>query len=91
VYWGSLWKAPVLTKNLRGWVINRDNDVIGNFMAEAIMNTTTSGSKQVLGWQLMDPSQFSTDDDVANGILDERSWMAVVSEYILHSRLSCAL
>jgi hypothetical protein len=70
-----------LTKNLRGWVINRDGDVIGNTIAQAIMNTTTSGSKQVLGWQQLDPSSFATDEDVANGVLDERAWIAIVSKY----------
>lgn len=49
------------------------------------MNTTTSGSKNVLGWQQLDPSQFPTDDDVAQGVLDERAWLAVVSEYIFFS------
>jgi hypothetical protein len=45
------------------------------------MNTTTSGSKNVLGWQQLDPSLFPTDQDVANGVLDERAWLAIVSEY----------
>jgi hypothetical protein len=79
-YWGSLWKAPVLTSGLRAWVINRDEGVIGNTLASAIMNTTTSGAKNVLGWQQLDASLFPTDQDVANGVLEERAWLAVVSE-----------
>ena len=78
-YWGSLWKGPELTGNLRAWVINRDNGIIGGTIVEAIMNTTTSGS-QHLGWEQIDASNFATDDDVADAIVDEQAWIAVVSE-----------
>ena len=78
-YWGSLWKGPELTGNLRGWVINRDDGVIGSTVTEALINSTTSGV-QHLGWEQMDPSTFATDDDVANAILDEEAWIAVVSK-----------
>ncbi|KAG8751570.1 hypothetical protein FRC14_007767 [Serendipita sp. 396] len=78
VYWGSLWKAPVLTRNLRAWVIDRDGQALGNAVAGAIMNTTTSGIKQTLGWQKLDASMFPTNDDVALGVVDERAWVAVV-------------
>jgi hypothetical protein len=70
----------VLTSGLRAWVINRDGGVIGNTLASAIMNTTTSGAKNVLGWRQLDGDLFPTDEDVANGILDERAWLAVVSQ-----------
>lgn len=78
-FWGSLWKAPELTGNLRGLVINRDGGIIGTTLSGAIINSTTSGN-QHLGWELVDPSVFVTDEDVANAIVEEDAWVAVVSK-----------
>ncbi|KAG8815111.1 hypothetical protein FRC17_000864 [Serendipita sp. 399] len=90
VYWGSLWKAPVLTRNLRAWVIDRDGQALGNAVAGAIMNTTTSGINQTLGWQKMDPSAFPTDEDVALGVVEERAWVAVVIAQGATAKLAAA-
>jgi hypothetical protein len=78
-YWGSLWKAPELTGNLRAWVINRDDGIIGSTVTGALINSTTSGNAH-LGWEQLDPTAFATDGDVADAIVDEQAWIAVVSK-----------
>lgn len=45
------------------------------------MNTTTSGSKNILGWVQLPPSDYPTNEDVVNAVLDERTWIAVVGEH----------
>ena len=33
---------------------------------------------QHLTWVVMDPSQFATDADISNAVVDEKAWAAVV-------------
>ncbi|KIM31251.1 hypothetical protein M408DRAFT_327517 [Serendipita vermifera MAFF 305830] len=89
VYWGSLWKGPELTGNIHALVINRDDGIIGSTVAGALINSTTSGS-QHLGWEEVDPSTFATDEDVAEAIVDEAAWIAVVITSGATSRLAAA-
>lgn len=80
-YWGSLWKAPALTHQLRAWVIDREGGALGQAVSQAIMATTTSGSKAILGWQQIDATQFTNDEDIINAVVDERTWIAVVGAF----------
>jgi hypothetical protein len=80
-YWGSLWKAPVLTHQLRAWVIDREGGPLGQAVSQAIIATTTSGSKAVLGWEQIDATQFTTDQDIVNAVVDEQTWIAVVGTF----------
>jgi len=82
-YWGSLWKAPVLTHQLRAWVIDREGGPLGQAVSQAIIATTTSGSAPALGWQQIDAAQFTTDEDIINAVVDEQTWIAVVGAFSL--------
>jgi len=80
-YWGSLWKAPVLTHQLRAWVIDREGGPLGQAVLQAIIATTTSGSTPVLGWEQVDAAQFTTNEDIINAVVDEQTWIAVVGVF----------
>jgi hypothetical protein len=80
-YWGSLWKASVLTHQLRAWVIDREGGPLGQAVSQAIMATTTSGSTAVLGWQQIDAARFTTDQDILDAVVDEQTWIAVVGAF----------
>jgi len=80
-YWGSLWKAPVLAHQLRAWVIDREGGPLGQAVSQAIMATTAAGSNAALGWQQIDATQFTADEDIVNAVVDERTWIAVVGEF----------
>jgi hypothetical protein len=86
-YWGSLWKAPVLTHQLRAWIIDNEGGPLGQAVSQAIMATTTSGSKAVLGWQQIDAAQFTTRESVIDAVVDERAWIAVVGAFNLTRKL----
>lgn len=63
---------------MRAWVIDRDGGPIGHTVTTAILGSLDTGSKQVLGWQQIDAAAAGSDDDVANAVVDERTWIAVV-------------
>lgn len=68
-----------------GWVINRDGDgALGQAIIQAFeANSRGEGvaPKQHLTWTIVDPSQYPTDDDVGNAIVDEQAWAAVVGTF----------
>ncbi|KAG9019841.1 hypothetical protein FRB90_003430 [Tulasnella sp. 427] len=82
VYWGSLGETTQHVPHLKGWVINRDGDgALGQTIIQAFeANSQGQGvpPKQHLTWTVIDPSQFPTDEDVGNAIVDEQAWAAVV-------------
>lgn len=82
VYWGSLGETSDHVPNLKGWVINRDGDgALGQAIVQAFeANSRGEGvaPKQHLTWIIVDPSQYPSDDDVGNAIVDEQAWAAVV-------------
>ena len=80
-YWGSLWKAPTLTHQLRAWVIDREGGPLGQAVSQAIMATTISGSTAALGWQQVDAAQFTGVEDIVNAVVDEQTWIAVVGTF----------
>lgn len=75
-FWGALANAPKLTSNLEAWYINRDAARIGNTLWKVFSNTTAPG--QYLGWINVDPVAAGTDDDIANAIVQNQAWIAVV-------------
>ncbi|EKM59708.1 uncharacterized protein PHACADRAFT_181681 [Phanerochaete carnosa HHB-10118-sp] len=88
VFWGALSGSPQLTTNLEAWFINRDGARIGNTLWESFGNTSTPG--QHLSWSLIDPVAAGDDEDIANAIIENEAWIAVVIEANATANLSLA-
>jgi hypothetical protein len=67
-----------MTRNLDAWFIDRDGSRIGHALWDAFGNT--SASRTQLGWNYIDPADIGTNDDVAQAIVAEKAWIAVVGE-----------
>ena len=82
VYWGSLGEQQQRIPNLKMWLINRDpNGALGQGMAQAFQaNSAGSGvpTNAHVTWLFPDASEFPNDEDVINGVLNEKVWAAVV-------------
>ncbi|KDN38473.1 hypothetical protein RSAG8_09458, partial [Rhizoctonia solani AG-8 WAC10335] len=76
LYWGSL--APGLSHapNFKAWVVDFDGGPLGAFVTESIINSTKTGNKH-LDWEVKPASQFSSVQDVANQVVEEKAWAAV--------------
>lgn len=53
LYWASLYKVNERAPNVDGWIINRDNNTIGNTVENALLESTKSG--KALTWKVRDP------------------------------------
>ncbi|KAK0450591.1 uncharacterized protein EV420DRAFT_1766667 [Desarmillaria tabescens] len=71
IYWGAVWKIPA--HNLQGWVVDFDGSTVGN----AIVKGLVSSSSKVT-WTERSSSEFSGPEEVANLIVDQKAWVAVV-------------
>ncbi|GAB1528084.1 hypothetical protein RhiTH_011275 [Rhizoctonia solani] len=87
VYWGSLARSATHAPSLTTWVIDRDGGEIGQSVVQGLLETTRSGSKSHLGWRQLDPNEVS---DVAEAVIDEKAWGAVVINAGASSRLNAA-
>ena len=67
-----------MTRNLDAWFIDRDGSRIGHALWESFGNVSTT--RPQLGWRYVDPADFGTNDDVAQAIIAEKAWIAVVGE-----------
>ncbi|PBK61691.1 hypothetical protein ARMSODRAFT_623483 [Armillaria solidipes] len=83
IYWGALWKIPA--HNLRGWVVDFDGSTVGNAVVQGLTAgslsskvtfTQVSASEFPGGWQ-----------EVANRVVEQKTWVAVV----VHSNATSAL
>ncbi|GFZ47651.1 hypothetical protein JCM24511_05397 [Saitozyma sp. JCM 24511] len=71
-YWGSLWKSNRYTNKLTVRVINRDSGSIGSFVSSALLNQTN------LKYFYTSVTEFPTDAEVENDIVEEGAWAAIV-------------
>lgn len=67
-----------MTGNLEAWFIDHDKAQIGHALWQAFGNTTGDGKQ--LGWTKVNPADVGTDEDIANAIVNERAWVAVVGK-----------
>ncbi|KAL1736252.1 hypothetical protein EV714DRAFT_279599 [Schizophyllum commune] len=75
IYWGALWRIPA--HNLPGWVIDFDGGQVGSTVTNALLQSTQGGSK--ITWTTRSASDFPNGDiDVANSVVNEKIWVAVV-------------
>lgn len=88
-YFGSLSSSAHLTGNLDVWVINRDQARIGNSFVNTVKLTATSGLG-ALGWKIVAPDAIGSDEDVAQAIINEEAWGAIIIAPNATSRLTQA-
>ncbi|SJL15590.1 uncharacterized protein ARMOST_19091 [Armillaria ostoyae] len=81
IYWGALWKIPA--HNLHGWVVDFDGSTVGN----AVVQGLTAASKPVTFTQVS-ASEFPGGwQEVANRVVEQKTWVAIV----VHSNATSAL
>jgi hypothetical protein len=67
-----------MTGNLDAWFIDRDGSRIGHALWDVFGNFSAPGPH--LGWTYIDPVDVGTNDDVAQAIVAEKAWIAVVGK-----------
>ncbi|KAK0436562.1 hypothetical protein EV421DRAFT_1112123 [Armillaria borealis] len=71
IYWGALWKIPA--HNLQGWVVDFDGSTVGNAVVQGLVSSSSK-----VTWTERSSSEFSGPDEVANLVVDEKTWVVVV-------------
>ncbi|OXG97694.1 hypothetical protein C370_07267 [Cryptococcus neoformans A1-35-8] len=84
VYWGSLWKANKYTDKLTVRIVNRDSGTVGTTVTSTLLNLTN------LNYFTTPASEFVTDEDVANDVIEEGVWAAIVINEGVSDRLVSA-
>lgn len=62
--------------------MNRDQARFGNNLENAVQSVLTTG-RGALGWRIVNASHFETDEDVAQAVQNEQTWLAVVGNDFL--------
>ncbi|KAI1787220.1 hypothetical protein LXA43DRAFT_719015 [Ganoderma leucocontextum] len=88
VYWGALANSAKLTGNLEAWFIDRDGARIGQGLTSAVGKYAPPGPR--LNWKFMEPDVVGDDDSVADMVLREQVWVAVVIQPNATQKLSRA-
>ena len=57
--------------------MNRDQARFGNTLENSVQSAPTTGVG-ALWWRVVNASHFETDEDVAQAVVNERTWLAVV-------------
>ncbi|ODN94361.1 hypothetical protein L198_05220 [Cryptococcus wingfieldii CBS 7118] len=84
VYWGSLWKANKYTDKLTVLIVNCDSGTVGNTVTSTLLNLTN------LNYFTTPASEFATNEDVANDVIEEGVWAAIVINEGVSDRLVSA-
>lgn len=71
IYWGALWKIPA--HNLQGWVVDFDGSTVGNAVVQGLVSSSSK-----VTWTERPSSEFSGPEEVANLVVDEKTWVAIV-------------
>ncbi|KAK0465933.1 uncharacterized protein EV420DRAFT_1636491 [Desarmillaria tabescens] len=72
IYWGALWKIPA--HNLQGWVVDFDGSTVGNAVVQGLLSSSSKVS-----WTERPSSDFSgSAGEVADLVVDQKTWIAVV-------------
>lgn len=79
IYWGTLWKLNEHAYKLRGIVVDFDQGDIGQAILRASQERT--GSPEQITWTVQSPSVFQDPPSVAQLILDEQYWVAIVGKH----------
>lgn len=83
IYWGALWKVP--DHQLHGWVLNFDSQASGSIGQAVMQGMLQTSATSTVRWA---EKTGVAESDVAHQVLDQKTWAAVVSEWIIQS-FSC--
>ena len=84
-FWGALSNSANLTGKLTAWYVDRDQSRIGHALWDGIVNA----SGPSLGWVSVDPADAGSDEDVADAIISQSAWIAVVGKFCLFPIAFC--
>ncbi|TFK64264.1 hypothetical protein BDN72DRAFT_872108 [Pluteus cervinus] len=91
IYWGALWESP--TRPLQGWVIDFDGDQIGTTITQGLTSAAMvqAGGAHV-AWTVLPSSDFPNGpSDVAEKVLNEKTWIAITINANSSSQLQASL
>ncbi|KAF5386487.1 hypothetical protein D9757_005893 [Collybiopsis confluens] len=89
IFWGALWKTPA--HKLKGWVVDFDQSSVGNAMVQALLESSSSASSHI-EWTSVPSSNFlGGPSEVANDVVEQRTWIAVVVHGNATSNLQAAV
>ncbi|KAF8075344.1 hypothetical protein FPV67DRAFT_1408627 [Lyophyllum atratum] len=73
IYWGALWRTPV--RNLRGWVIDFDLDIVGQ---SVVRDLTTRAKSSKVTFTAIPATRFpGGPSDLVNVVREEKTWVAI--------------
>ncbi|KAG6830598.1 hypothetical protein H0H92_015879 [Tricholoma furcatifolium] len=73
IYWGSLWKTP--ERPLKGWVVDFDGGIVGQYVSQQLI---TASSTTKVTFTAQPSSKYpGGPDDLANDVVNQRTWVAV--------------
>jgi hypothetical protein len=75
-----LWKLDERAYKLRGVVVDFDQGDVGQAVQRASQGLT--GSSRQITWTVENPSAFKDPSSVAQLVLDERYWVAIVGKLL---------
>ncbi|KAF9506164.1 hypothetical protein BS47DRAFT_1305609, partial [Hydnum rufescens UP504] len=78
VYFGSLAHQRSYSDRLPVWFVDLDGGDIGNAMRTAVQANINTKTQAKLGWIIKDASKFGSEADIANDVVEERAWAALV-------------
>lgn len=76
IYWASLHQVNL--QGLEGIIVDFDQDIIGQAVTASFREVT--GRPDQLSWTFVDPSRFAGPQPIADAIVKEKHWVAIVGE-----------
>ncbi|KAF8585956.1 hypothetical protein K439DRAFT_1409463 [Ramaria rubella] len=90
IYWGALWKIQDGVHNLNGVIVDFDGGPMGQVIQDVAKNIT--GPKTSVTWSSAPPSSFPNGPtDVAQAVIDEVYWIAIVINPAATAKLAAAV
>ncbi|KIK68776.1 hypothetical protein GYMLUDRAFT_154334 [Collybiopsis luxurians FD-317 M1] len=87
IFWGALWRTPA--HKLHGWVVDFDQSNAGNAVVQALIESSVSSRVE---WASVPSSNFPGGPiEVANGVVEQKTWIAVVVNANASSNLQAAV
>ncbi|KAF8310593.1 hypothetical protein DL93DRAFT_2157746 [Clavulina sp. PMI_390] len=78
VYWGSLAHQRSYSHRLAAFYVDHDNSTIGQSLRAVIENNIANQTHYKLGWRIVSPSDWPTNEAAAAGVQDELAWVIVM-------------
>ncbi|KAH8814522.1 hypothetical protein DL96DRAFT_1715714 [Flagelloscypha sp. PMI_526] len=86
IFWAALYRTPA--RNLDGWIIDFDGDLIGQTVSQGVLGATGSGA---VTWHYKSTSEFPNGvSDVINSVINEKIWVAITVNPLATQNLKTA-